>query len=136
MSIEGRKGGDSRTEERSSILQRNAIGQVKDKVLVDNNVGRITTIRMTSSALLEVLSLVLGKGSGEGLHGMRTVLFKALFADIATATTLDKDANANTVADFEFRHVTTNLPYNSSDLMSRGNGKAVQAPFTIAGMKI
>jgi hypothetical protein len=136
ITVKRRKGGNSCTEEGSSILQRNAIGQMKDKVLVDNNIGRITTICMASSALLEVLSLVLGKGSGEGLHDMRTVLFKALFAEITTATTLDPASNANAVPGFEFRHVTTNLPYKSRDLVSRGNGKAFQAPLTIAGMKI
>jgi hypothetical protein len=67
---------------------------------------------------------------------MRTVLFEASFADIATATTVDKDSNADAIADFEFHHVTANLLDNPGNLVPRGNGKEFNAPLTVATMEI
>ena len=121
--LQRRIGGDAGAKQRRRALERNALRDRQEVILVDGDTGRIAAI---GRRLLVLLVAVIGERNA-GL----AILLLARAARLAAAAGIDEAADADDVAGLPFLHVIADLDDLADDLVAGDHGEDRVVPLVL-----
>ena len=121
--LQRRIGGDAGAEQRRRALERNALRDREDVILVDGDAGRIAAI---GRRLLVLLVAVIGER-----HADLAILLLARAAGLAAAAGIDEAADADDMAGLPFLHMIADLDDAADDLVAGDHGKDRVVPLVL-----